>query len=114
MKKRPSIILAAVIAAGIAVGLVYFWSRDLPSGQPPALLPSQSMDTVSIEQAVQAANAWLDLPGVAGVGQGKTKGRDCIVVLLTGDTASLAGKIPNAFMGHPVTFQPLGGPIEAQ
>jgi hypothetical protein len=114
MKKTNLVILVVVIVQLIAAGLIYFLSPMRFSDQLPKPSTSKQMDSVSIEQAIQAAHAWLTLPGVAGVGQGKTNEQDCIVVFLTGDTTGLAGQIPATFMGHPVTFQSLGGPVEAQ
>ncbi len=114
MKKRPYTIWFGLAAVAIAVSLAYSLSRGAFPNHRPETSISPNMDTVSIEQAIQAAHAWLTLPGVAGVGQGKTNEQDCIVVFLTGDTTSLAGKIPATFMGHPVTFQDLGSPVEAQ
>jgi hypothetical protein len=72
------------------------------------------MDTVTITQALAEAETWLSLPGVAGVAQGEQAGQPCLVVLTTTPPDSLAGQIPATFRGFPVTFQNLGGPVQAQ
>jgi hypothetical protein len=59
----------------------------------------------AIDRAVADASTWVDLPGVALVGQGETSdGNPCIIVKVV--TEEVARKIPSTFQGFPVIVEP--------
>lgn len=63
-----------------------------------------------LETAVQeASETWMNWEGIEAIGQGKTpRGKDCILVLCSGDSAALAKKLPDKFQGFKVVIQPSG------
>ena len=57
--------------------------------------------TQSIDQAMDDASKWADIPGVVLVGQGETaEGAPCIIVKVT--TEDVRRQIPPTFEGFPV------------
>ena len=54
----------------------------------------------------EASEAWLDIPGVTGVGPGPKN--DCIVVGCSCPESELTGRIPETFHGYPVVFEDWG------
>jgi len=59
-------------------------------------------------KAIDKANAWLDIDGVEGVGQGSKDGAVCIVVGCSCSPAELEEQIPASFMGYAVVFENWG------
>jgi hypothetical protein len=71
-------------------------------------------DMKKIESTIQeAALLWMEWEGIVGVAQGETdKGKPCILVLTTSDTAAALQNLPKKFKGFPVKTLPAGN-IEA-
>lgn len=57
---------------------------------------------------------WMDLEGVEAVGQGRTDGRDCIVVYLSAKSAAVDREIPSEYKTVPVDIRESGGPFAPQ
>lgn len=66
------------------------------------------MVTKSIEQVVTEAAQWMNIEGVAGIGQGKAGRKDCIVVLVRVKTPELEKAIPREYEGYPVRIEEVG------
>jgi len=60
------------------------------------------MDDDDLLDALDAASAWLDLPGVHLVGQGEVDGKPCISVHASPPLERFDGVIPRHFRGYPV------------
>jgi hypothetical protein len=71
------------------------------------------MTKATIATAVKAAEKWMTINGVTGVAQGKHRGKDCVVVLLSNPAHTLSEKIPTRLMGYDVVLQEVGD-INAQ
>ena len=56
----------------------------------------------------QAAERFMALPGVAGVGQGECDGEPCIQVLVAESTPELLKRIPPEIEGYPVAMAETG------
>lgn len=56
----------------------------------------------------------MDRRGVQAVGQGKTNGRDCIVVYVSDPDGATVRDLPSEFQGVPVEVRSSGGPFQAQ
>ena len=50
----------------------------------------------------------MSLPGVVGTALGESKGKPCIVVLVSRLTADVEGKIPQSLAGYPVRIKESG------
>lgn len=63
-----------------------------------------------IESAVvEASDTWMNQEGIEGVGQGKTeKGRDCILVFVSNDSAAAVRQLPSKFKGFKVVVKNTG------
>lgn len=66
----------------------------------------------TIKNALQEAEKWMAVESVQGVAQGKSKGKDCIVVIVSKPKNEMKGKIPVTLMGHEVVLE-YSGPIQA-
>jgi hypothetical protein len=49
-------------------------------------------------------DAWLNLEGVEGIGQGKIEGKDCILVFISHQTPEITTQIPNTVNGFNVVL----------
>lgn len=67
-------------------------------------------DVKKFENALQeATDTWMQWEGVVGVAQGETdKGKPCILVLTSSDTAISLDKLPKKFKGFPVKIKNTG------
>ena len=61
--------------------------------------------------ALAEAEAWLELPGVEGVAEGRVAGRPCITVFVS--DPALAERLPRALRGVPVVIE-ASGPFTAE
>jgi hypothetical protein len=61
-----------------------------------------------LQQALEKAQSWMDIEGVEGVGQGKIKDQDCIIVFVSLRTPEIEAKIPSKCNGIPVDIQESG------
>ena len=66
----------------------------------------------NIKNALQEAEKLMTVEGVQGVAQGKSKGKDCILVIVSQPEKEMAGKIPDSVMGYEVVLE-FSGPIQA-
>lgn len=69
-------------------------------------------DSISIQEVIKKANAWLDYKGVEGIGAGKEAGKVCILVYISRPESEFEGKIPANFHDYPVVFKK-GGKFKA-
>jgi hypothetical protein len=60
----------------------------------------------SIEQAVQDASRWADMPGVEAVAQSERNGEPCILVLVS--SAEAGDTLPKEFNGYAVVVEQSG------
>ena len=68
----------------------------------------QNEKNLSMEEIIKEAEAWMEIKGVEGVGQGQKDGKDCIHVLISCEPVQLKGKVPDVFKGVPVYLTPTG------
>ncbi len=67
------------------------------------------MPQMTIEQVLkQHTDQWMAIAGVVGTGIGKSEGKPCIKVLVTGKTDELTKKIPANVGGYPVVIEVTG------
>lgn len=66
------------------------------------------MPQKTIQKALEEAQEWMNLEGVAGLAAGKKDGKDCIMVYTTQPVPAL----PRRLHGYAVVVQ-TGGPVEA-
>ena len=64
-----------------------------------------------VAAALAEAEAWLDLPGVEGVAEGRAGGRPCVTVFVS--DPALAERLPKALRGVPVVVE-VSGPFQAR
>lgn len=63
---------------------------------------------MSIESAIEKAEAWLQLDGVEGVAQGECAGRHCVLVLSSCPPEMLREQVPEVILGFPVVIKRAG------
>ncbi len=66
----------------------------------------------NIKNALHEAEKLMTVEDVQGVAQGKSKGKDCIVVIVSRPKKEMGGKIPDSVMGYEVVLE-FSGPIQA-
>ena len=66
----------------------------------------------NIKIALREAEKWMTVESVQGIAQGKNKGKDCIVVIISRPKEEMHGKIPDSVMGYEVVLE-FSGPIQA-
>jgi hypothetical protein len=75
-------------------------------------MPKDKKNKQSIKNALHEAEKLMIVENVQGIAQGKNKGKDCIVVIVSSPKEEMAGKIPDSVMGYEVVLE-FSGPIQA-
>ncbi len=66
-----------------------------------------------LQEAVEAAQALLEIEGVVGVGEGRMGDQECVVVFVEGRTPEIEERLPREIKGVPVDIRE-SGTISAQ
>lgn len=97
MRPKPGVAATAVLALAL-------------SGCGDAQSSPEENQPVPTIQEVKAAHeaAWMELPGVTGVGIGLCEGAECIRVFLTEASEEVREAIPDRVEGYPVDLEITG------
>lgn len=96
--RLPSVLVAAAVAALAPIGCD---GSDDPS--------EEEVPVATIQEVKDAhADAWMELPGVVGVGIGLCDGEECIRVFLAGPSPETEDAIPDRVGGYPVDLEVTG------